>query len=51
MSRNNISDKLLLESILKFIFDSIGSPISAKKISDTLTSKVQVQAITLLKNI
>lgn len=39
MSRNNISDKLLLESILKFIFDSIGSPISTKKISDTLTSK------------
>lgn len=39
MARNNITDKMLLESILKFIFDSIGSPISAKKISDTLTSK------------
>ena len=39
MSRNNISDKMLLESVLKFIFDSIGSPISTKKISDTLTSK------------
>lgn len=39
MARNNISDKLLLESIIKFIFDSIGSPISIKKISDTLTSK------------
>ena len=39
MARNNISDKLLLENILKFIFDSIGSPISTKKISDTLTSK------------
>ncbi len=39
MSRNNILDKLLLESILKFIFDSIGSLISTKKISDTLTSK------------
>lgn len=39
MARNNIADKLLLESILKFIFDSIGSPISTKKISDTLTSK------------
>lgn len=39
MARNNITDKLLLESILKFIFDSIGSPISTKKISDTLTSK------------
>lgn len=39
MARNKISDKLLLESVLKFIFDSIGSPLSAKKISDTLTSK------------
>lgn len=39
MARNNISDKMLLESILKFIFDTIGSPISTKKISDTLTSK------------
>ncbi len=39
ITRNNITDKMLLESILKFIFDSIGSPISTKKISDTLTSK------------
>ena len=39
MARNNITDKLLLESVLNFIFDSIGSPISTKKISDTLTSK------------
>ncbi len=39
MARNNISDRMLIESILKFIFDSIGSPVSTKKISDTLTSK------------
>ncbi len=39
ITRNNITDKLLLEGVLKFIFDSIGSPISTKKISDTLTSK------------
>ena len=39
MARNNITDKMLLENILKFLFDSIGSPISTKKISDTLTSK------------
>ena len=39
MSRNKITDKILLKNILKFIFDSIGSPISTKKISDTLTSK------------
>lgn len=39
ITRNNITDKMLLENILKFIFDSIGSPISTKKISDTLTSR------------
>lgn len=38
MTRNNINDKLILESVIKFVFDSIGSPISTKKISDTLTS-------------
>ncbi len=39
MAKNNITDKTLLENILKYIFDSVGSPISTKKISDTLTSK------------
>ena len=39
MARSNITDKILLESVLKFVFDSVGSPISIKKISDTLTSK------------
>lgn len=38
MFRNKITEKLLLDKIIKFIFDSIGSPISTKKISDTLTS-------------
>ena len=39
MARNNIGDKMLLESVIKFVYDNIGSPISTKKISDTLTSK------------
>ncbi len=39
MLRNKITDKILLENILKFIFDSIGSTFSSKKISNTLTSK------------
>jgi uncharacterized protein len=38
ISRNKIADALMLESVIKFLFDSIGSPISLKKISDTLTS-------------
>ena len=39
MARNKIVNKTLLENIIKFIFDSIGSVVSTKKISDTLTSK------------
>lgn len=39
MQRKNITDKMLLENVIKFIYDSIGSRVSTKKISDTLTSK------------
>ena len=38
MKKKNINNKMLLESIIKYIFSNIGSPISTKKISDTLTS-------------
>ena len=38
MQRNKIKDPMMLKSILKFIFDSIGSPLSSKKIADTMTS-------------
>ncbi len=38
ITRNKTS-KMVLEGVLKYIFDCVGSPISAKKISDTLTSK------------
>jgi len=38
MARNNVGNKLILESVIKYIFDNIGSPITTKKISDTLTS-------------
>lgn len=36
--REKISDTKMLESVVRFIFDSIGNPISAKKIADTMTS-------------
>lgn len=39
MARNNLGDKMLLESVIKFVYDNIGNAISTKKISDTLTSK------------
>jgi predicted AAA+ superfamily ATPase len=38
MMRKNINNKLILESVIKYIFDNIGSQITTKKISDTLTS-------------
>ena len=38
MSRRKITDPLMLKSILRFLFDSIGSPLSSKKIADTMTS-------------
>ena len=36
--REKISDTKMLESVIRFIFDSIGNPISSKKIADTMTS-------------
>ena len=38
MSRKNITDSLMLESIVRFVFDNIGNELSSKKIADTLTS-------------
>lgn len=38
MMRNKINNKLILESVIKYIFNNIGSQITTKKISDTLTS-------------
>lgn len=38
INRKKVNDPMLLESICRFLFDSIGSSISTKKISDTLAS-------------
>ena len=37
--RKKIQDPLMLKSVIKFMFDNIGNPCTAKKISDTMTSK------------
>ena len=50
ITRNNITDRMILESVLKFIFDSIGSPISTKKISNTLTSKGMITSNHTVEN-
>ena len=38
VARKRISDIPLLESVIKFLFDNIGSIVSSKKIADSLTS-------------
>ncbi len=38
INRKKVNDIMILESICRFLFDSIGSNISTKKISDTLAS-------------
>jgi uncharacterized protein len=38
IQRRKIADAMMLESVVKFIFDNIGNIFSAKKISDTMTS-------------
>lgn len=38
INRKKVNDPMMLESICRFLFDSVGSSISTKKISDTLAS-------------
>lgn len=38
VSRNQIRDVVMLEAVAKLMFDSIGNPISAKKITGTMVS-------------
>ena len=43
IDRNNIKDVALLENIIKYLFNNVGSPISSNKISDYLNSNKVVQ--------
>ena len=38
ISRKRITDIMMLKSVLQFVFDNIGKPLSSKKIADTMTS-------------
>lgn len=38
VSRKKITDTVMLKSVLRFVFDNIGNPLSSKKIADTMTS-------------
>lgn len=46
--RNKIPDTMMLESVLRFVFDNIGVKLSTKKIADTMTSegrKIDVKTV------
>lgn len=48
VARKKIPDVMMLESVARFIFDNIGSPLSTKKIADTMTSggrKIDVRTV------
>lgn len=38
VNRKKITDTMMLQSVLRFVFDNIGSRLSSKKIADTMTS-------------
>lgn len=38
LARKKFSDPMMLRSVLRFVFDNIGNPLSSKKIADTMTS-------------
>ena len=38
INRKKVNDVMMLESVCRFLFDNIGSSVSTKKISDTLSS-------------
>lgn len=47
-NRKKIQDSMMLESVIRFIADNIGNPLSTKKIADTMTSdgrKIDVKTV------
>ncbi|MCL2058323.1 MAG: ATP-binding protein [Oscillospiraceae bacterium] len=50
MERSGLSDITLVKSIVRFLASNIGSPVSAKKIADTLTSNGRPTGSTTVDN-
>lgn len=47
-ARRKLSDTMMLESIIRFVFDNIGNRLSTKRIADTMTSegrKIDVKTV------
>lgn len=50
ISRNNIKDTMILESIIKFLFDNIGQIVSTNKISNTLNSNNRKNSVNTVES-
>ena len=50
VQKNNIKDTMILESIMKFIFDNIGQLVSTNKISNTLNSYNRKNSVNTIEN-
>lgn len=50
INRNKIGDLMILDSVVKFIFDNIGQLVSTKKISDTLKSNGRGNSVNTIEN-
>jgi len=50
ISRKQINDVLILESVIRFLFDNVGSLCSTKKISDTLISMGRKNSVNTIEN-
>ena len=50
VAKNKISDVMILESVIKFVFHNIGSFVSTKKITDTLNSNGRKVSVNTIEN-
>lgn len=50
ISRNNIKDVMILDSIIKFVFDNIGQLVSTNKISNTLNSNNRKNSVNTVES-
>ena len=50
VAKNKISDVMILENVIKFIFYNIGSFVSTKKITDTLNSNGRKVSVNTIEN-
>lgn len=50
VSRNNIKDIMILDSLVKFLFDNIGQLVSINKINNTLNSNNRKSSVNTIEN-